>query len=152
MPTSRADDEEIEDVYAGIEKLLKLTKGKDKVFIMGDWNAVVGNRKDGRELGKYGLGQISARGDQLVEFSRENSFVITNTLFKKNKRRRYTWKMPGIIRRYQIDYILVKNRFKNRIKSCNPGADCDNNHQLMGMKFCVKLKKIVKGTIYMKQE
>jgi len=41
MTTSRADDEEIEEVYAGIEELLKLSKGKDNVIIMGDWNAVV---------------------------------------------------------------------------------------------------------------
>jgi len=53
MPTSRADDEEIEEVYAGIEELLKLTKGKDNVVIMGDWNAVVGEGKDGREMEKY---------------------------------------------------------------------------------------------------
>lgn len=48
--------------------------------------------------------------------------------------------------RYQIDYILVKNRFKNKVKSCKiyPGADCDSDHQLVSLKFCVKLKKIVK--------
>lgn len=103
MPTSRADDEEIEEVYAEIEELLKLTKGKDNIIVMGDWNAVMGEGKDGREMGRYGLGQRNARGDRLVEFSRENCFLIMNTLFKEHKRRRYTWKMPDDIGRYQID-------------------------------------------------
>lgn len=103
MPTSRADDEEIEEVYAGIEELLKLTKGKDNVIIMGDWNAVIGEGIDGREVGKYGLGQKNARGDRLIEFSRENSYVISNTLFKEHKSRRCTWKIPGDTGRYQIN-------------------------------------------------
>lgn len=103
MPTSRADDEEIEEVYAGIEELLKLTKGKDNVIIMGDWNAVIGVSIDGREVGKYGLGQKNARGDRLIEFSRENSYVISNTLFKEHKSRRCTWKIPGDTGRYQIN-------------------------------------------------
>lgn len=35
---------------------------------MGDWYAVVGEKKYGREVGKYRLGQRNARGDRLVEF------------------------------------------------------------------------------------
>jgi len=33
---SGTDDEDVEEVYDGIEELPKLTKGKDNVFIMGD--------------------------------------------------------------------------------------------------------------------
>lgn len=90
MPTSGADDDDVEETYAGIEELLKLTKRKDKVFVMGNWNTVVGEKKDGREVRKYGLGQRNAREERLVEFSRGNCLVIANTLFKKHKRRRYT--------------------------------------------------------------
>jgi len=36
MSTSGADDNDVEEVYAGIEELLKLTKRKDNVFIMGN--------------------------------------------------------------------------------------------------------------------
>jgi len=36
MLMSRTDDEDVEEVYDGIEELLKLTKRKDNVFIMGD--------------------------------------------------------------------------------------------------------------------
>lgn len=57
MPTSKADYKEIEEVYERIEELLYLTKGKDKIFIIGDWNAVVGENKDGIKVGNYGLGQ-----------------------------------------------------------------------------------------------
>jgi len=34
MPTSKSNDEEVEEVYAGIEELLKHTKPHDNVIIM----------------------------------------------------------------------------------------------------------------------
>lgn len=40
MPTSGADDY-VEEVYARIEELLKLSKRKNNAFVTGDWNAVV---------------------------------------------------------------------------------------------------------------
>jgi len=50
MPTSKADDEEVEEVYAGIEELMKHTKPHDNVIIMGDFNAIVGEGREGREV------------------------------------------------------------------------------------------------------
>lgn len=90
-------------------------------------------------MGRYELGQRNARGDRLVEFSKENSLVITNTLFKEHKRGKYTWKMRGDLRRFLVEYILVKNCFRNQVRSCKtyPGADCVHGHQQVGLKFCV---------------
>jgi len=45
MPTSGLAEEEVEDMYQRLEELLQEeTKGTDCVVIMGDWNAVVGER------------------------------------------------------------------------------------------------------------
>ena len=41
---------------------------------------------------------------------------VTNTWFKERKTKQYTWKSPGDRKRYQIDYILVKQRYRNGIK------------------------------------
>jgi hypothetical protein len=56
------------------------------------------------------------------------SKFVTNTWFKKPKRRRYTWKAPGDWSRHQLDYILVKQRFRNSVKDVQtlPGADIDS--------------------------
>jgi exonuclease III len=69
--------------------------------------------------------------------------IITNTRFQNPKRRIYTWKMPGDIARYQIDYILVKNRFKNQVKFCKtyPSADCDSDHNIVIAKCELRYKK-----------
>lgn len=146
MPTSTDDIGEVEKVYEDIEELIKLTKHKDNLIIIGDFNAVIGEGSDGIEVGKYGLGKRNDRGDRLLEFCRQHELVISNTLFNNHKRRRYTWKMPGDLGRYQIDFILVRNRFKNQVKSCNtyPGADINSDHNLVMMKCDLKFKKIKK--------
>lgn len=54
MPTSNDDIGEVEKIYEDIEELLKLTKQKDNLIIMGDFNAVIGEGSDGKEVGNYG--------------------------------------------------------------------------------------------------
>ena len=87
------------------------------------------------------------RGERLVEFCRRNNLMVTNTWFQQENRRRYTWKQPGDARRYQIDYILVRKRYRNSVKSSwsYPGADADTDHNLVKMKMRVKLKVIKRG-------
>ena len=68
MPTSD-DDEEIDEMYDKIEELLEMeTKGKDYTLIMGDWNAVVGEGKEEKYVGRYGHGCRNQRREKLVEF------------------------------------------------------------------------------------
>jgi predicted dithiol-disulfide oxidoreductase (DUF899 family) len=52
--------------------------------------------------------------------------------------------MPGDIGRYQLDYILVKQRYRNSVKNSRsfPGADIDSDHNLVMMKAAVRLKKL----------
>jgi hypothetical protein len=65
------------------------------IIIMGDWNSVVGNKAHFNTVGPCGLGRRNQRGQMLIDFCERNGLVITRTLFKKRKRRLYTWKSPG---------------------------------------------------------
>lgn len=69
--------------------------------------------------------------------------IITNTFFETPKRRRYTLKAPGDINRFQIDFILVKIRYRNQIKSSHsyPGFDIDSDHNLVLAKCNIKFKR-----------
>ena len=53
-PTSNA--EEAERFYEDLQDLLELTPRKDVLFIIGDWNAKVGNQETPGVTGKFGLG------------------------------------------------------------------------------------------------
>ena len=48
------------------------------------------------------------------------------------------------MRRFQIDYILVKKRYRNSILDARtyPGADVNSDHNLVAAKIRIKLKKI----------
>ena len=53
-PTSNA--EETERFYEDLQDFLELTPPKHVLFIIGDWNAKVGNQETPRITGKFGLG------------------------------------------------------------------------------------------------
>lgn len=89
MPTTKADDEVVEEMYAGVDELLKHTKPHGNVIIMGNFNAIVGEGREGREVEDFGLEKINEKGERLEEFCRENGLVITNTWFQNPTRKIY---------------------------------------------------------------
>ena len=129
MPTSTHDEEEVDVMYEKIEEILAKQKGTDHVVLMGDWNAVIGQGREGGEVGEFGLGKRNDRGQKLVDFCQRNRMMITNTWFQQPKRRIYTWKRPGDTGRFQIDYIMVRQRYRNSVTSAkaHPGADANTD-------------------------
>jgi len=82
----------------------------------------------------------------LIDFCERNGLIVTNTWFKKPRRRMYTWKAPGDWGRHQLDYILMKHRFRNSVKDVQtlPGAGMDSDHNLLVAKVRTRLKKILR--------
>ena len=78
----------------------------------------------------------------------KNTLVIANTLFQQHKRRLYTWTSPDGQHRNQTDYILCNQRWRSSIQSAKtrPGANCGSDHELLTVKFRLKLKKVEKTT------
>ena len=91
MPTSNAEEAEVEWFYEDLQDLLELTPKKDVRFIIGDWNTKVGSQETRGVTGKFGLGIRNEAGQRLIEFCQENALVIANTLFPQHKGRLYPW-------------------------------------------------------------
>ena len=67
---------------------------KKVFFIIGDWNAKYAVKRY-LEYRKFGLGGVQYEaGSTLTEFCKENTLVITNTLFQQHKRQLYTRTSP----------------------------------------------------------
>ena len=151
MPTSTHDDEEVEIVYEQIQELMAGMKNDEINIILGDMNAKVGQGRDGIEVGPHGLGTRNERGDRLIEFCHQNQLCVTNTWFKHHARHLYTWSAPQNEEtsreiRNQIDYILIKQRFRNSVVNVKtfPGADCNSDHNPVVMKMRTRLKRLEK--------
>ncbi|GFR93643.1 craniofacial development protein 2-like [Elysia marginata] len=145
-PTSDYSDEDIDKYYEEVQDVLKEAKSSEVLIVMGDMNAKVGNQKLENIVGQHGLGKINDRGVKLTQFCSEYDLCIINTFFQHPLRRTYTWKSPGDRRRNQIDYIMIKLRFKNSVKQCKtyPGADIESDHAPVVAKIQIKLKKLKK--------
>jgi exonuclease III len=127
MPTSEHEDDEVEELYGIIEEILEEDgKGVTNTIIMGDWNSFVGDKSFRDIAGPHGLGRNNHRVQMLIKLSERNVLNVTNTWFKKPKRRLYEhrWKTPGDRSRHHLDYIIVKHRFRNSVKDVQtlPGA------------------------------
>ena len=116
-PTSNTGETEVEWVYEDLQDLVELTRKKDVLFIIGDWNAKVGSQETPGVTGKFGLGVQNEAGQRLIAFCQENTLVIANTLFRQHKRRLYMdttrWSTPKSDGLYSLQsklYIVSKNK------------------------------------------
>ena len=131
-----------------LQDLIELTPKKDVPFIIGDWNAKVGNQEVTGVTGKFGLGVQNGAGQRLTELCQENALVIANTLFQQNKRCIYMWTSSESQYWNQIDYILCSLTWRSSIQSAKtrPGVDWGSDHELLIAKYRPELKKVGKTT------
>ena len=123
---------------------------------LGVWNAKVGKASQKTtHMGTFGLGDQNTSGGKLLEFCKSNDLVIGNTIFPHHPRRLYTWRSPDERTRNQIDYIMIKSRWRASLLNVKtrPDADCGSDHQLLIVKARIKLKatrnrKRQLGTMY----
>ena len=65
--TSYAEEADVEWLYEDLQDLLERTPRKDVLFIIGDWNAKVGNQETPGGTGKFGLGIWNEAGQRVID-------------------------------------------------------------------------------------
>ena len=70
-PTSNAEEAEVKRFYEDLQDLLELTPKKDVLFIIGDWNAIVGRQETPGVTGKFGLKVQNEAEQRLIVLPRE---------------------------------------------------------------------------------
>ena len=142
-PTSAATEEEIEQFYGRLEDEIERTPKSDVLYVVGDFNAKVGCKKEAGTIGMWGLGGRNERGQRLLDFCKERNLSAANTMFDQPKQRLYTWTSPNQKYRNQIDYILCMNRWCSSVMNVKtlPGTDCGSDHELLVPNVRLKLRK-----------
>ena len=73
VPTTDAEEAEVNWFYEDLSDILELTPKKDVLFIIGDWNIKVESQEVPGVTGKFGLGIQNEAGQRLTEFCQENT-------------------------------------------------------------------------------
>ena len=149
-PTTSYDDDEIEAFYDQLQDVIDETPKKDILIVQGDWNARIGKeaRKDWEgTCGEHCNTETNDRGLRLLEFASTNDLLVANTFGSHKASRKMTWHSPNG-EAHQIDYIMMKKRFRSWINFARtrsfPGADVGSDHDLVMMTFHARLQKVKK--------
>ena len=113
-PTDDKDNDTKEEFYAVLQEVIARAQRGDKVVVMGDFNARVGNNvlRWSDAMGKHGEEVENDSGRRLLRFCVENDLRIMNTHFEHKKIHKFTWKCPGRGLQSIIDYFLVRGDMK----------------------------------------
>ena len=100
--------------------------------------------------GSHGTGIRNNSGQRLLEFCSANDLFVTNTGFRHHLRRKTTWISPDGRTKNEIDYILIRSRFKSSALNCRayPKADCGSDHNLVAARLRLRFtaKKAITTT------
>ena len=140
-PTMTCSENDKDQFYQDLEALLH-SCNNDKIIILGDFNARVGNDTTSWPgvIGPHGVGKVNDNGERLLNFCAQHQLVITNTIFKMPDKYKTTWMHPGSKHWHQIDFVITKQQDVRDINSTRVmrGADCATDHQMIRCK--VKLE------------
>ncbi|KAF2897194.1 hypothetical protein ILUMI_08980 [Ignelater luminosus] len=75
MPTTDHKEEDVDNVYEGIEEAIKYAKGEENLIIMGE-------QAEEKVAEAFGLGRRNERGNRLIQFCPKHKMTIANTLFQ----------------------------------------------------------------------
>ena len=116
-PTTSYSDDQVEDFYATLQSKIDAVPKQDTIIIMSDWKAKVGKDHEtwGPTIGKFGYGEMNDRGERLLYFCKENSLIVSNTLFKHKPSRKWTWTSPDHKSKNMINLILSRDRWRSAV-------------------------------------
>ena len=142
-PTDDKANDTKEEFYAALQEVIARAQRGDKVVVMGELNARVGNNvlRWSDAMGKHGEEVENDSGRRLLRFCVENELRTMNTHFEHKKIHKFTWKCPGRGLQSIIDYFLVRGDMKRIVNDVRVirGAEIGSDHHLVVMK--VKLTK-----------
>ena len=143
-PTLTNPDEVKETFYEDLNRVISSVPKKDKLIILGDFNARVGQDHEtwAGVLGTQGIGSCNDNGLLLLQTCAAHKLLITNTVFRLPNHKKTTWMHPRSKHWHLIDYVIVRQRDKSdvRVTRAMCGADCWTDHRLIVSKLNLKIQ------------
>ena len=134
-PTMTNPEEVKSKFYEELTKAISEVPSSDKLLILGDFNARVGQDHLAWPgvLGTQGIGKCNTNGLLLLETCAAHELLITNTVFQLPTRQKTTWMHPRSKHWHMIDYVITRQRDRQdvRVTKAMCGAECWTDHRLI---------------------
>ena len=144
-PTMTNPDEVKEAFYEDLNQLISSVDHRDKLIVLGDFNARVGvdHTLWPNVLGRHGTGKCNSNGLMLLSLCTQHELIITNTLFQQADKLKNTWMHPRSKQWHLLDYVIVRQRDRRdvHITRCMRSADCWSDHRLLRSKMNIQLAR-----------
>jgi len=118
-PGSERSGEERESFWEMLGKCLGNFRERERVIVMEDLNARVGDTARVGVSGVHGVAGVNDSGEYLLEVCEERGLEIGNTLFKKRYIHKYTWISGNRERKALVHYVLIDRREKDKLTDIN---------------------------------
>jgi len=96
-----------EKVFGNCLGSVRNFRERERVIVMGDLNARVGDTARVGVSGVHGIPGVNENGEYLLEMCEERGLVIGNTLFKKTDIHKYMWITGNGKQKALMDYVLI---------------------------------------------
>ena len=143
-PTLPSDTEAKDSFYQSLDEALHRIPKTDKIFLLGDFNARVGqnDRIWKGVLGRHGIGQANSNGTRLLTLCSEHNLTITNTIFQQKTKYKTSWMHPRSKHWHLIDYVIVRRYDIKDVLICRAmrGAECWTDHRMIMAKVHMSVR------------
>ena len=137
-------DENKEAFYNQLASVLSGIPCRDKLLLIGDFNARIGRDNDKWPLvmGKHGIGKCNSNDELLLALCSEFELIVMNTMFKQTMMhpRSGHWDM--------INFIITSCQYNIHSTQTMHGANCWTDHQMLrsNVAFRIQQKHNRQGT------
>ncbi|XP_055862757.1 craniofacial development protein 2-like [Biomphalaria glabrata] len=142
----QAEPETKKRFYVDLRRVLCKMDTTDKLIIMGDFNARVGNDYSAwlGVLGRHGIGNCNDNGRHLLELCSEAKIAINSTMFQQKRRFKTTRMHPRSKHWHLLDYIIVRHCDIRDVVHTRemPSADCYKKNRLVRTKLNITIKMV----------
>jgi endonuclease/exonuclease/phosphatase family metal-dependent hydrolase len=150
-PTDAGEDVAKDAFYLMLFACLKGAPANDKLIVLGDFNAELGNawQEQGGVSGKFhlhrGAAEPSDNGARLLDLAASFHLRAANTFFKHHRVHLATWQHAGTKCWYVKDYILVSGSAMWGVSDCHVFYSVHHgpsDHCLLGVSLQLHLRAL----------
>ena len=138
-PTNVASVEEAEKFYRDLATAVRSVPAHNFLVILGDFNARLG-----RSDAPYTFHEDTNRnGAYLAALLLEQELLAVNTMFRKRMGKRWTFQDRPTGMKRQLDYILVRRKWRNSILNAEPYNTFNSvgsDHRVVSMRVRLSLR------------